>query len=250
MGTASQSNGAVITPTITVGMGLAANDIVVQYAVFYCDPAAGTAPTAITWSSGGPGTFVEGQLAITRNAAGTATGVAGWAWLRATGAFNGTVSITANGTTGASAGAIGNVFKMAGCITGEDPWEQIATPVAPNYTSSVTYPTASMTRSAGGCSIVMVGNTDNVNIATPAGWTALGSNAGTQGLDSAFDSDYRLGAAGSPAGATVSSGNALGWASFHMVFTDTAGAAATSRFPLGRRDYQALTSYPEASSWA
>lgn len=232
-GTAGGANGAAVAPATLLGQGIVANDVVFLLAGFYAS-AGGTVPTAITWPSADanfPSGWTPVNEVATKNAAGTATGIAGWAWSRAAGSVGGGVSysISANGTTGANSSSLGQIFKIGGCVTSGNPYED-AQVNNPNYTSTVDWPAASMNRSTGGTSVIMLWNTDNVNIGNPASWTALVSNATTQGLDSGLDVDYRQpGATGTydPANGTMGANNNLGWAAYHVIFTDTAAATGS-----------------------
>jgi hypothetical protein len=216
-GTSSQDDG----DTLELGLpaSVAADDIIILWAVFHGEPGTDTIPTTITW----PGGYTEIAALATFNAGGTQTGVVGAAWTRAAGGESGTVNVSSNGSVSATAGSLGNCCRVPGCVTSGDPWEDLAT-ANPNYTTTVDRPAVDMTRSNGGLSLLLHGNTDNVNIATPTDWTALTSNGGTQGADSGFDSDYRSpGATGTydPANGTQTSGNARGWAIIHLMLTDT-----------------------------
>lgn len=226
-GTNAGSNGIALSTVIIAGQGVTTGDIVVIFAVFYSQ--SGTAPTAITW----PGAitnlpaFTQGRLTAIRDAGGVQRGVAGWAWSRATGTVTtpANLTVSSNGTTGASSGAHAQNIRVRGCVATGDPWEA-ETVNAPNHTTTLDWPAATMSRSTGGMSCVAFCHSDNVNVGNSASWTALVSNASTQGLDSAIDIDYRIpGATGTydPANGTVGASNALGWAAFHIMFTDTAG---------------------------
>jgi hypothetical protein len=235
IGTPSGANGAALTVAFPIGMGIVANDIVVMYAVFYAN--SGTVPTVINWTSGLTGapatwTWTQGELVTVKDGSGVAKGVAGWAWARATGSFSGSCgNITANGTSGANSGSLMNSVKIPGCVTSGDPFEDKDF-LNPNNTTTVDFPACDMARSSGGMSLLLFCHTDNINIGTPTNWTAVasGSNGSTQGLDSGVDADYRIpGATGTYDPATVSftAGNNLGWATFHIIFTDTAGGPTT-----------------------
>lgn len=233
LGTPSGANGAALTVALPIGMGITTDDIVVMYAVFYAN--SGTVPTAIDWTSGLTGapatwTWTQGELVDIKNASGVVKGVAGWAWARATGAFNGSCgTISANGTSGANSGSMMNSVRVRGCINTGDPYEDKDF-LNPNFTTTIDWPACDMSRSTGGMSLILFCLSDNLNIGTPANWTAVGSNASTQGLDSGVDSDYRIpGATGTydPANGSIAAGNALGWATFHIMFTDTAGGPTT-----------------------
>lgn len=210
-------------------MGIVADDIVIMFAVFYAN--SGTVPTDIDFTgslTGAPAGWTWTKTLVTiKDSGGTAKGVAGWAWARATGSFNGSCgSITGNGTAGASSGALMQSVKIGGCVTGEDPYED-AQSNNPNYTATVDWPAADMQRSTTGLSLIALLNSDNVNIGTPSSWTTLTSNASTQGSDSGLDIDYRApGATGTydPANGSMGANNQFGWATFHIVLTDTSAA--------------------------
>ena len=144
-GTAAGANGGAVAPTLPASV--AANDIIVLFAIFYND-GTGTVPTTITW----PATYTQGNSATVKDASGNARGIAGWAWKRAAGGESGTVSISANGTASNTAsGSLGNCCRIPGCTRTGNPWEDSQVN-APNYTATVDFPAASMTRSTGGLS--------------------------------------------------------------------------------------------------
>lgn len=223
-----------MSPATLLGQGIVANDVVFLVALFYAS-GGGTVPTAITWPTADanfPTGWTPVNVSATKDSGGTATGIAGWAWSRAAGSVGGGVSysISGNGTAGANSSSLGQIIKIGGCVTSGDPYED-AQVNNPNYTSTVDWPAATMNRSTGGTSVIILQNTDNVNIGNPASWTALVSNATTQGLDSGLDVDYRQpGATGTydPADGSMGANNNLGWVTHHIIFTDTAPAAAGS----------------------
>lgn len=227
-GTVAGSNGGLLQPNVLAGQNVVANDIVFIPALFYAN--SGTVPTVITWPTGDATfpTWTQVRAVAIKDASGVTKGIAGWAWARATTSFTGTRDVSSNGTTGASSGGIAQIIKVPGCYTGGDPYEdeQVNNP---NYTTTVDWPACTMSRSTGGGSIIFILNSDNVNVSDPVNWTSLVSNASSQGLDSAFDCNYRLpGATGTydPANLTMGATQGFGWAAFHVMFTDTAPATA------------------------
>lgn len=226
-GTTSSGSVGPVSPTLPASV--AANDILVLAA---CPHAAGTTspPTAITW----PSLFVQGGLLALKDATGAQTGCFGWAWARAAGGETGTRSISYNGTGDS---CTSQAFKIPGAVTSGDPWEDLQSN-NPNYTTAVTWPSATMTLSSGGLSFLLWGVADNLTSTVPAGWTSSSANGTTTGSDTEVDSRYRQpGATGtySPAGFTLSApgagSGAYGWANFHIMFTDTAGAAPADVLP-------------------
>ena len=219
-GTASAGTGASVTPTLPAG--IAANDIVIVWAVSCC-AVADTETTAFTW----PANYTEGAAVPIFDASANATGLAGWAWKRTTGADSGTITVTRDGTTGASTSFISNCVACTGCRTSGDPFETQASN-NPNYSATIDWPAVTTTGPNDSLLILFLDG-DNVNIGTPANYTAIVSNASTQGKDSAADADKRENvAAGTydPANATLGANDNTGWATFQIAFTDQALATS------------------------
>ena len=142
----------------------------------------------ISWPSG----YTEGQQVDIKNSAGTVIGRAGWAWKRADGTEDGlSQTITRSGDSGTDSSFQAHCHKIPGCKTTGDPFDTPPTPVNPNATATVDWPSCTTT-SAEVCLVLyrLLGGA-NASVGTPASWTVFESRGGTTGTDGACDIDYR-----------------------------------------------------------
>lgn len=178
----AQGTGTSLGPTAPATVD--ANDILVVLGMSHQPVSVGT----ISWPSG----YTEGQQVDIKDSSGTVIGRAGWAWKRAAGTEDGAAqTITRTGDSGTDSAFQGGCFRIAGCATSGNPFDTPPTPVAPNATTTVDWPSVT-TSSAEVCLILvhLIGGL-NSNVSTPTNYTAHASRGGTSGTDGAMDVDYR-----------------------------------------------------------
>lgn len=218
-GTSAQATTGTVSPTLPAS--IAANDIIVVWAVDHQPVSVGT----MSWPSG----FTEGQQVDIKDSTGVVIGRAGWAWKRAAGGESGTISVTRTGDTGTDSAFGANCCKIPGCITSGDPFETPPTPVNPNATTTVDWPSVTIAAAESMSLILKLMGGLNSNTSTPANWTVLASNAGTSGTDHAMDADYRqITGAGTydPANGTQTTDADTGHAQFQIAFIPPSGGGA------------------------
>jgi hypothetical protein len=215
---ATPANGTGASLNVTLPTPIAANDIIMLWAV--CERAAGGA-SSFGWPTG----FAEIIGAQLLTSGGTHTGYGAIGWKRADGTEDATTVAITRAAGGAGTVFYASSFIVTGAITTGTPYEVAgggATgPVenSPNASTTGDFPSITIVDAAAMIISGILKGGLNGNYGTPTNWTQISSNGTTSGTDAGADWDYRLpGSAGSydPASPTLTTDADTCWGAFQL----------------------------------
>lgn len=209
-GTGTSLSGATLPASI------AANDIIFNLCISHQPNGIGAISiTPAGWTEAAQGSYL--------NASSVAIGRASLHWKRMAGGETGQIAMTRTGDTGIDGVFMAQCYRVTGCETTGDPFDQCVFRGGPQSTT-VTYNAVTVSGSERTLAAFSV-MASNTSVGVPTGYIeGLASDGTTTGTDAALDLDEKDNVA-SDGAVTATGGSTVGWATFHVSLKPPSGAA-------------------------